>query len=227
MDRDGLFLEVPLLPAGEDGIAQAEKLAGIPLRPKLRGPVPAGVIPGVPGGAFVSATGGDPAEALHAAYAQAKRQETEQEREAAARLVEWDKLQTWIGSAVRHWFAAMPAEQRQRFDPRLLERYPPEADTTPEVAHHRLLADLNALTNTLMMSGSFRVGGDYRIGVVPDYLTGTLVAQLLDALQQDRAYRICDHCGRPFAYKSERAVYCGQSCKTLAWRKRKAEEGDK
>ena len=110
MDRDGLFLEVPLLPAGEDGIAQAEKLAGIPLRPKLRGPVPAGVIPGVPGGAFVSATGGDPAEALHAAYAQAKRQETEQEREAAARLVEWDKLQTWIGSAVRHWFAAMPAE---------------------------------------------------------------------------------------------------------------------
>ena len=76
-----------------------------------------------------------------------------------------------------------------------------------------------------MMGGAFTVDGDFHIRFSDKSLTHALFGQLLEALQQSKAYRICDHCGRPFAYTSERATYCSGSCKTLAWRKRKEEGG--
>lgn len=44
---------------------------------------------------------------------------------------------------------------------------------------------------------------------------------IIETITTPNAYRICSHCGKPFTYKSPRAVYCSDVCRTYAHRESK------
>ena len=48
----------------------------------------------------------------------------------------------------------------------------------------------------------------------------TIWADVFNAIKNDDAYRICAHCGEPFVYRSQKAIYCSGTCRAYASRER-------
>lgn len=65
----------------------------------------------------------------------------------------------------------------------------------------------------------FRVKGVYST----DYLIGAIYYDLWNLINNDVEILFCQHCGRTFT-KSGRKKYCSDSCKTMAYKKRKKGE---
>ncbi len=170
--QKGCFCSAPGLPAGEDGLKRLESWAGTALVPKLRGQV---------------SPEGDETE-----------EGAVRRAEQFGRLGEWQRLQMWVGSAVRHWFATLPLETRARMDPQLLARFAPDQNLGPQMAALYLRADLEQLFNSIMMPGVFAIDEHYRLQLNAKTLTHLIAQQLLNAIQTQRAFGLCTHCGKPF-----------------------------
>ena len=118
------------------------------------------------------------------------------------------------------WIASMTPEHRARMDKRILDQF------TDDIPRDTALLQLRDFINDhapqakmgiQIYADSPAINYQIEANKEPAYWMGAI-----NAVTKDLAYRLCEHCGKPFVYKSKRATYCSDVCRTAASRERRS-----
>ena len=133
----------------------------------------------------------------------------------------------WTGKArefMHLWSDCMDDDLRRRMDPAIIERF--QIQRVLDMPRDTALLRLRDFINQ-----NYAPPGRYGIAIesghpepvfMPNNPDRTNLGQwVVKIVTEDIAFRLCKQCGKPFAYKSQRAMYCSAACRVAASRSNK------
>jgi hypothetical protein len=145
----------------------------------------------------------------------------------AFRTVGWPYLREQVIGGLIAWTTIMTPDQRERTDRKLFGALQSvlnqrgELPMASDTARLRLRDIINRLMFEHEMHGAHAIDENFRYSPRARTTLQELIVQFYEAVRDGKTFRVCERCGTPYEYVSERSRFCSDSCKTLAWRARK------
>jgi hypothetical protein len=133
---------------------------------------------------------------------------------------ELKKLATEMRTVMTYWIASMTPEHRARMDERILGEF--TTDMARDTALLSLRDYINAHAPQTKMGIEIYADSPAVTYQIESRKEPALWLDAINAVTKDWAYRLCSYCGKPYAYKSKKAMYCSDTCRTYASRERNA-----
>jgi hypothetical protein len=115
---------------------------------------------------------------------------------------------------MRLWLTSMPQEQRDKMDPAIVERFGVIEDLPVDSALHQLRDLVNSVlkddVHIRVIIGNGMI--EQNLDVPPDE-EKRIWLDALNAAMNMVGFRVCKWCGKPFPYKSAKAMFCSNACR--------------
>jgi len=124
------------------------------------------------------------------------------------------KLATEMRTVMTYWVASMTPEHRERMDQSIVSEF--ETDMQRDTALLSLRDYINKHAPKAQMGIEILADSpaiNYQIEAKRE---PQIWMDVINAVTNESAYRLCSHCGKPFVYKSTKAMYCS-SCTPGSW----------
>ncbi|WP_316367695.1 hypothetical protein [Candidatus Thiodiazotropha sp. CDECU1] len=132
-----------------------------------------------------------------------------------------------LQAAVRMSMHTIGKETRDKWDPQLVNHlYKHDEFENDRNPKEKAIDSLLDYLNTGLRFEEVIVQAEWEgAGIILKPLTRTLIAkawvQLFDAMTDPIPWKICEYCRNPFPIRRKGAVYCSDSCRAGAYKKRK------
>ena len=136
-----------------------------------------------------------------------------------------DPLKAKMQEVVRLWIAGMAPRPRARMDEQILDQFPSDMPRDTALILLRDLVNENAMDTRLGIE--IKNGHAKRATLVTNFTRDAMAWEdAVNAIVNDKSYRLCAYCKEPFSYKSTKAKFCSDLCRNYSSRENKKQVGE-
>jgi hypothetical protein len=131
---------------------------------------------------------------------------------------ELQDLSEKMRTVMTYWIASMTPEHRSRMDERIVSEF--QSDMSKEAALFSMRDFINRHAPDAKMGIKIYADSPAIHYQIEAHKEPAYWMDVINAVTKEWAYRLCNYCGKPFVYKSKKAMYCSDTCRTYASRER-------